>query len=162
MTHRKPRTTCPHTGDLMYDCRCGQCDTPLDATPATPPHTETNAIMDRLFKRIESKLTPKLNTGTAMDMLILVAEAMRELPAESTPHTEPPMNVNSQPDRFLSGMTVEQPMSVEQARQHLPTNPRVLNDRDRGDEVAGAILFIGAILVGVGLVLLKAHDMGVF
>ena len=35
MTHRKPRTTCPHTGDVMYDCRCGQCDTPLDATPAT-------------------------------------------------------------------------------------------------------------------------------
>lgn len=34
MTHRKPRTTCPHTGDVMYDCRCGQCDTPLDATPA--------------------------------------------------------------------------------------------------------------------------------
>ena len=119
MTHRKPRTTCPHTGDLMYDCRCGQCDTPLDATPATPPHTETNAIMDRLFKRIESKLTPKLNTGTAMDMLILVAEAMRELRAESTPHTEPPMNVNSQPDRFLSGMTVEQPMNVEQALRAL-------------------------------------------
>lgn len=38
------RTPCPHTGDLMYDCRCGHCDTPTASAEWAPiPDTVDDA-----------------------------------------------------------------------------------------------------------------------
>ena len=42
-------------------------------------------VLPILEERIRAKFTPALNTGTAMDALVLVAEAIRELQAELTP-----------------------------------------------------------------------------
>ena len=42
-------------------------------------------VLPILEERIRAKFTPALNTGTPMDALVLVAEAIRELKAELTP-----------------------------------------------------------------------------
>ena len=62
-------------------------------TPSKPPSRQTVAanlaaareVLPILEERIRAKFTPALNTGTPMDALVLVAEAIRELKAELTP-----------------------------------------------------------------------------
>ena len=78
MTHRKQRTTCPHTGDLMYDCRCGQCDTP----PAVPPMSVEQALRALKDAAYEWGGEPYDETvAPAVDALISAvrAEVLREI-----------------------------------------------------------------------------------
>ena len=83
---------CKHCG-VVEQCHeeIGLLDALIAAVRAEQQQEiDRQTVLTVLEARIRAKFTPALNTGSAMDALVLVAEALRELKAELSPSEERP------------------------------------------------------------------------
>lgn len=74
--HGHSRAVCQQAGIEVIDAL-------IVAVQSSAPPETAHDILTRVDARLRSKLTPALNTGTALEALILVAETIREMRAES-------------------------------------------------------------------------------